>query len=86
VAGYLGDEMKDLVEYLIKELEDHPEAVEIMASHSREGDVYEVRVDPADVGKVIGKGGKTANALRTLVKAAASKTYGRVSVDIVTDD
>lgn len=78
--------MKDLVQYLVTELVEHPEAVVVNETSGYDGTVYEVEVDPADVGKVIGKGGKTANAIRVLVKAAASKTYGRASVEIVTND
>ena len=78
--------MKDLVQYLVTELVEHPEAVVVNEARGHDGTIYEVEVDPADVGKVIGKGGKTANAIRALVKAAASKTYGRASVEIVTSD
>lgn len=77
--------MKDLVEYLVKELVAHPEAVVVEESSDGDGSLFEVRVDPSDVGKVIGRGGKVANALRTLVKAAASKRYGYASVEIVAD-
>ncbi|MBI3947963.1 MAG: KH domain-containing protein [Armatimonadetes bacterium] len=77
--------MRDLVEYLVKELVAHPDAVVVEEVGDRQGTIYEVHVDPADVGKVIGKGGKVANSLRTLTKAAASKHYGRASVEVVTD-
>ncbi|HEX3000288.1 MAG TPA: KH domain-containing protein [Armatimonadota bacterium] len=77
--------MKDLVEYLVKQLVSHPEAVVITESGDQQGTIYEVQVDPSDVGKVIGKGGKTVNSLRALVKAAASKTHERASVELLAD-
>ncbi len=77
--------MRDLVEYLVKELVGHPEDVRVTETRGREGAVFEVYVNPADVGKVIGKGGKIANSLRTLVKAGASKEFERASVEIITD-
>lgn len=77
--------MRELVEYLVKELVAHPESVTVTEERSQHGEVYEVHVDPSDVGKVIGKGGKVAGSLRTLVKAAASKRHGRASVEIITE-
>ncbi|NLC59446.1 MAG: KH domain-containing protein [Armatimonadetes bacterium] len=77
--------MKELIEYLVKELVSQPEAVTVTHEKSHQGDVYEIHVAPPDAGKVIGRGGKVANSLRTLVKAAVSKTHGRASVEIVTD-
>lgn len=77
--------MRELVEYLVKELVSNPDAVEVVENADRRSTIYEVRVHPSDVGKVIGKGGRSVNALRTLVKAAASKTYERASVEIVAD-
>ena len=77
--------MRDLVEYLVKSLVDHPEAVAVNEERDGGGAIFEVHVDPADLGKVIGKGGKIANSIRTLVKATASSEYGRASVEIITD-
>lgn len=77
--------MKDLVEYLVKELVTHPEAVLVEEVRSPQGVLYEVRVAPSDVGRAIGKGGKVVRSLRLLVKAAALKRRTRAAIEIVTD-
>jgi uncharacterized protein len=76
--------MKALVELLVKSLVDHPEEVEVIET-TEEGTTYnyEVHVAPQDTGKVIGKQGKIANAIRTVVKAAASKADVKAFVEIV---
>jgi predicted RNA-binding protein YlqC (UPF0109 family) len=76
--------MKALVELLVKALVDHPEEVEVIETVD-EGATYnyEVHVAPQDTGKVIGKQGKIANAIRTVVKAAAVKADARAFVEIV---
>jgi hypothetical protein len=76
--------MKELVELLVKELVDHPEEVEVTEAPDGRGAVsIEIRVSPSDTGKVIGKQGKIANAIRTVVKAAAAKAEVKAFVDIV---
>jgi predicted RNA-binding protein YlqC (UPF0109 family) len=76
--------MKELVELLVKELVDHPEEVEVTSVTAGRNSVsIEVRVSPQDTGKIIGKHGKIANAIRTVVKAAASRMDSRAFVDIV---
>jgi len=76
--------MKALLELLITALVDHPEQVEIVESQEEGGTFnYEVHVAPEDIGKVIGKQGKIANAIRTVVKAAASKAEARAFIEIV---
>ena len=73
-----------LLEYLARSLVDDPEAVEVESFEEDDGTVVlELAVGEDDYGKVIGKGGRTANALRTVVKAAAVKEGCRVLVDIV---
>ena len=76
--------MRDLLEYLARELVDEPEAVEVEEFEEDDGTlVLELSVGEDDYGKVIGRGGRTANALRLVVKAAAVKEDRRVLVDIV---
>ena len=76
--------MKDLLEYLAKALVDHPEQVKVESFEEDDGAlVLELAVADDDYGKIIGRGGRTANALRTVVKAAAVKENRRVLVDIV---
>jgi len=75
--------LKDLIELLVKALVDHPEDVRIEEVATPEATAYEIRVAQDDMGKVIGKGGKIANALRIIAKAAAMKSKAKVYVDIV---
>ncbi len=75
---------RDLLEYLAKALVDKPEAVKVEAFDEDDGSlVLELSVDEDDYGHVIGRGGRTASALRTVVKAAGSRQDRRVLVDIV---
>jgi uncharacterized protein len=75
--------LKSLIEILVKALVDHPEQVDISELTTSDSTTYEIRVAEEDVGKVIGKGGKIASALRTVAKAAAMKDKTRVFVEIV---
>ena len=76
--------MKALVELLVTSLVDHPDQVEVVETREDGGTFnYEVHVAPQDTGKVIGKQGKIANAIRTVVKAAASKANAKAFVEIV---
>jgi predicted RNA-binding protein YlqC (UPF0109 family) len=76
--------MKELLEYLAKALVEEPDAVEVVQFEEEDGTVVlELSVADDDYGKVIGRGGRTAAALRTVVKAAAVKENRRVLVDIV---
>ena len=74
--------MKELVEVIAKALVDNPE--EVVVSESLKGDdtLLELKVAPADMGKVIGKQGRIAKAIRSVVKAAASKEDKKVIVEI----
>ncbi len=75
---------RDLLEYLAKALVDKPEGVKVEAFEVDSGAlVLELAVDEDDYGHVIGRGGRTAQALRTVVKAAGSRQDKRVLVDIV---
>ncbi len=75
--------LKQLIEYLVKALVDEPDQVNISEVPGDEATTYEVRVAPDDLGKVIGKQGRIANALRTVAKAAAMKEKKKVYVEIV---
>jgi predicted RNA-binding protein YlqC (UPF0109 family) len=75
--------MKDLITVLAKALVDHPEDVFVRAVERDHEIVYELSVNPTDIGKVIGKQGRIAKALRTVVTSAAVKEKKRVSVEIV---
>ena len=76
--------MKDLLEFLARALVDHPERVAVEEFEEDDGTlVLELSVADDDYGQVIGRGGRTAQALRTVVKAAAVKDNRRVLVDIV---
>jgi predicted RNA-binding protein YlqC (UPF0109 family) len=76
--------MRDLLEYLARGLVEHPEAVHVEEVQEDDGSVIlELSVDTDDYGSIIGRGGRTAGALRTLIKAAAVKDGRRVFLDIV---
>jgi len=75
--------MKDLILVIARALVDHPDDVRVEIKEDDRGTVYALHVNPADVGKVIGKQGRIAKALRTVVTSAAVKAQGRVIVDIV---
>ena len=75
--------MTELLEFLVKALVEDPEAVEV-EELEEDGDlVYEITVAEDDLGRVIGKGGRVANAIRTIAKAAAVRLDRRVIVDIL---
>jgi predicted RNA-binding protein YlqC (UPF0109 family) len=76
----------ELVGHLVQGIVAHPEEVEVEEFFDEVGSVYGVRVHADDIGRVIGREGRVANALRHVVKAAATKTGARVSVEIITDD
>ncbi len=74
---------KALLLYLAQALVDEPEQVGVTEVAGEQTTTYEIRVAPPDLGKVIGKQGRIANALRTVAKAAAAKDKRRVYVEIV---
>ncbi|MFC1766945.1 KH domain-containing protein [Candidatus Margulisiibacteriota bacterium] len=78
--------MKELVEYLVKALVDKPEEVNISQTEGEAMTILEIRVAADDAGKVIGREGRIANAIRMISKAAAAKQQKRVTVEIVTAD
>ena len=75
--------MKDVVEVIAKALVDDPESVVVNEREEKKTTVLEVRVAESDMGKVIGKQGRIAKAIRSVVKAAAAKEDKKVIVDIM---
>ena len=74
--------MDKLVEMIAKSLVDHPDAVKTVKREESDRIVIELSVDPSDTGKVIGRNGRIAKAIRTVVKAAAAGSGKKVNVDI----
>jgi predicted RNA-binding protein YlqC (UPF0109 family) len=74
--------VKELLEFLARELVDDPDAVEVTESTGDRGTLLTLRVASDDMGKVIGKAGRTARAIRTVVRAAATREGTSVHVDI----
>jgi uncharacterized protein len=77
--------VKDLLEFLARELVDNPDAVKVTEVTDDRGLLLQLSVDPDDMGKVIGRGGRTARALRAIVRAAATRRDVRASVEIIED-
>jgi len=75
--------MKDLVEFIAKSLVDDPSQVYVSEIEGESSVILELRVGPEDMGRVIGKGGRTVNAMRTLVRVLAAKQGKRVTLEIV---
>jgi predicted RNA-binding protein YlqC (UPF0109 family) len=75
--------LRDLVDYLARGLVDHPEEVEVEEISEPDALVFELKVAEQDLGKVIGKQGRTAKALRTILSAASAKTRRRVILEIL---
>ncbi len=75
--------MKELVEVIAKSLVEHPDEVTVTEKQSGKTLVLELKVAPSDMGKVIGKQGRIAKAIRSVVKAAASREDKKVVVDIM---
>ncbi len=75
--------MKELLLYMAKNLVDDPDAVNVTEVPAEDGTVLELRVAPSDMGKVIGRQGRIAKEIRTIVKTVAQRTGEKVTVDIV---
>lgn len=75
--------MKDLVEFVAKALVDNPDEVRLRTFERDQQTIIELEVAPADLGKVIGRQGRTARAIRTLLGAAGQKSRRRYTLDIV---
>jgi hypothetical protein len=75
--------MKDLIEYIAKSLVDHPEDVQVRQSGGGSRVRIELTVSKDDMGRVIGKGGKVANSIRTLLRVAAEREGKQATLDVV---
>ena len=75
--------MKELLLYMAKNLVDNPEAVTITETENEDGKVLELRVAEGDMGKVIGRQGRIAKEIRTIIKTVAQRTGEKVTVEIV---
>jgi uncharacterized protein len=75
--------VKELVRFLVAALVDYPDDIELHVVEGGQTTILELKVHPADVGKVIGRQGRTANALRTLLQAHASRERRRVVLEII---
>jgi predicted RNA-binding protein YlqC (UPF0109 family) len=79
----MSSELKTLIEYVSKALVDMPERVEVNEIAGEQTTVIELKVDKSDLGKVIGKQGRTARALRTILNAASTKLRKRSVLEII---
>ena len=75
--------MQAFLEEVVKGLVDHPEAVNITEVEQERTTAYELRLDPSDVGRVIGRSGRTVNAIRTLLQAGSAKAGKFTRLDII---
>jgi predicted RNA-binding protein YlqC (UPF0109 family) len=75
--------LKELVEFIAKSIVDDPSQVHVSEIEGEASVILELRVGPEDMGRVIGRGGRTANAMRTLVRVLAAKQGKRVTLEIV---
>jgi uncharacterized protein len=75
--------MKELVQYLAKSLVTNPDAVEVKETQTDDSSVFELKVAKEDLGRIIGKQGRTAKSIRTLLNAAASRGNRKVVLEIV---
>ena len=75
--------MEELVQYIAKSLVDHPDKVQVKTVEESDSVVIELSVDPEDMGKVIGRQGRIAKAIRTVVKAASARSEKPVYVEIL---
>lgn len=64
----------DIIEHLVAGIVEHPDDVDVRAKQTRRGELFEVRVNPSDLGKVIGRNGRTATAIRTVTTALGGQT------------
>jgi uncharacterized protein len=75
--------MKELVQYLAKSLVNNPDAVEVKETEGETASVLELKVAKEDLGRIIGKQGRTAKSIRTILNAAASRTNRKIVLEIV---
>jgi uncharacterized protein len=79
----MASSMKELVEFIAKSLVDDPTQVHVSEIEGENAVILELRVGPEDMGRVIGKGGRTANAMRRLIRVMAAKEGKRANLEIV---
>ena len=75
--------MKELIKHIVQALVDHPEQVTISAVEGKQSTVLEIKVAKEDIGKIIGKQGRTAQAIRTILNAASAKAKKRTIMEII---
>ena len=75
--------MKELIEYIARSLVDHPEQVKVTQVEGEQSVIFELQVAQDDMGKIIGKEGRIANAMRTLLKVAAAREGKRAVLEII---
>jgi len=73
----------ELIEFIAKKMVEHPEDVQVRLIEGEESQNYELQVNPEDMGRIIGKNGRTAKAIRTLVSSAAAKSNVYANLEIV---
>ncbi len=74
--------MGEMVAYIVKSLADHPEEIEISERMEKQTVIIDLKVAPDDMGKVIGKHGRIANAIRAVMRAAASRQNKKIVIEI----
>lgn len=77
------EDLKDLIEYIAKSLVDHPDVVSVKEIPGEKTVIYELKVGEGDLGKIIGREGRTAKAIRTIISAAAMKKGKRAVLEIL---
>jgi predicted RNA-binding protein YlqC (UPF0109 family) len=75
--------MREFIEYIVRSLVDDPSQVRVTEIEGANTIIYELRVAPEDMGRVIGKGGRVANAMRTLLRVVAARQGRRATLEIV---
>lgn len=75
--------LKELTEYIVKALVDHPDKVEVKEISGEKSIIFELKVGEGELGKVIGKEGRTAKAIRTIISSAAMKQGKRTVIEII---
>jgi predicted RNA-binding protein YlqC (UPF0109 family) len=77
------DSMREFIEYIVRSLVDDPSQVRVTEIEGANTIIYELHVAPEDMGRVIGKGGRVANAMRTLLRVVAARQGRRATLEIV---
>lgn len=77
------DKLRDLIEHIVRSLVDHPDQVRVTEVDGEKTVVFELRCHPDDIGKVIGRNGKTVSAIRTLLTTAAARQNRRAMLEVV---